>query len=137
MFADSEDAQAVAAEALALGATAYLEIPGAPWVIVGEVAARGFFLHERGGGWRVAISPDDMPDVDPWALNTTDIIALKTGTLAELLDEDGVFSATRAVHVAVAAVRAFLRQRDCEHPHGADDRYCSRCGVALVDPALP
>jgi hypothetical protein len=113
-----------------LGAVARQVIPALPWVIHGEVDGRAFLFRERAEEYVVIVATDVAPSSRPWG----DTVA--AGVSDDLIVR-GYLSPARAVHVAVAAVRTWLRQRTCAHDHDAADRYCSACGIAIVDPALP
>jgi hypothetical protein len=126
--------EAFAAEAEALGVDAHIEIVGAPFVIVGNCDGRGFYLRERHGSYRVTIAPDDDPAADPWSAGITrSSIDVASGDEGDF-DEDGAFSTTRALRIAVTSVRTALGRNCCAHGSAAaDDAFCSECGVPMAD----
>lgn len=129
-------AREVALAAAELGATARQEIPAFPWVIVGEVDGRAFYLRERSEVYEVVVAPDATPSQSPWSAGAVTGISVVAGVSDDLLEGGGP-SPARAVRVAVGAVRTWLRRRACAHDQDPGDRYCRHCGLALVDPALP
>lgn len=147
MFADlhaGEDTEldayhaAIAARAAELGVDARITVLGAPFVLTGTVDGRGFYLRERHGSYRVVISADADPAADPWAADPS-VLTLEIADGADdTFHVDGRFDAGRALTVAVAAVRSYLRQHGCTHPRAAaGDRYCAGCGTGLIAPELP
>lgn len=112
------------------------ELPLGPWVIVGTVDGRGFYLRERSDQYAIVIAADNTPTLDPWTADPQNTITIRTGTSDDLYDAAGT-DYRKALHHVAAAVRTYLRQSTCAHPHKTDDRYCSACGLALVDPATP
>ena len=135
---DWEEAAAreVALAAAELGATARQVIPAFPWVIVGEVSGRAYYLAERSEVYEVVVAPDATPSESPWSAAAGHGISVVAGVSDDLLEGGGP-SPARAVRVAVGAVRTWLRRRACAHDQDDGDRYCRQCGLALVDPALP
>lgn len=129
-------AREVALAAAELGTTARQVIPAFPFVVVGEVGGRAYYLKERSEVYEVVVAPDATPRESPWSAGAGHGITVVAGVSDDLLQGDGP-SPARAVHVAVGAVRAWLRRRACTHNHDRGDRYCRHCGLALVDPALP
>jgi hypothetical protein len=125
----------VARAAAELGAVARQVIPAFPWVVVGEVDGRGFYLRERSEAYAVVVAPDASPNENPWVAGAVGI-TIAAGVSGDL-NEEGRPSPARAVRVAVGAVRTWVRQRTCAHNHDAADRYCRACGTPLIDPALP
>lgn len=82
------------------------------------------------------VAPDDEPGLDPWtAAATRTTLDIASGSEDELDAPGEPGGSTKALDVAVAAVRGFLRRRACAHPDAR--RYCPDCGAALVDPAAP
>jgi hypothetical protein len=134
----AEEQKAVAARAAELRVQARIAVGGAPFVLAGTVDGRGFSLRERHGLWRVTIAPDEGPGIDPWTADpSVPILDIADGDADRLL-VDGSFDVTRALDVAVGAVRSFLRQRVCAHGRALPgDRFCPACGAALVAPEMP
>lgn len=134
----AQEQNALAAHAVELRVQARVEVEFAPFVLVGTVDGRGFYLRERHGLWRVTVAGDDDPGSDPWKADPSVLtLDIADGDAGRLLDDDG-FGAVRALDVAVAAVRTFLRQRECRHARAeSGDRFCAACGTALVPPELP
>ncbi|PVU82922.1 hypothetical protein DDP54_07795 [Cellulomonas sp. WB94] len=114
-------AREVAQEAAELGATARQEIPAFPWVIVGEVDGRAFYVRERSEIYEVVVAPDAAPTGNPWPAETAEGITVAAGVSDDFREGDRQ-SPARAVRVAVAAVRTWLRQRACEHDQRPDGR---------------
>ena len=122
------------AEATALGVAARIQVWGAPLVIVGVCAGRGFYLRERHGSYRVTIAPDEDPASDPWAADATEPsidIAAGDGDFADA----GPDAFARALRVAVGAVRTALARNECEHRRVGSEPYCPSCGVLLAEAA--
>ena len=135
---DAAEGLVVAQAARELGTVARQESPGAPWVIVGTVDGRGFYLTGRSEIYRVVLAPDGQPGLDPWSAPPTDrVLTVAQGVTADFLDDTGDIDARKAVHTAVAAARTYLRQPVCTHPGDPTDRYCRQCGTPLTNPALP
>jgi hypothetical protein len=134
----TEEREALAARAAALGVHARIAVGGAPFVLAGTVDGRGFYLRERHDLWRVTVAPDADPGIDPWTADPSVLtLDIADGDAARLLADDR-FSVVRTLDMAVGAVRSFLRQRECEHGRAQPgDRFCPACGTALVTPELP
>lgn len=127
----------LAAAASEHGVRASEESPGAPWIIRGLVDGRAFYMRERWDRYIIAMAAADRDDVDPWGSRAdSGSLTIQTGTLDEL-DSDGQVDYAKALSVIVGAIRSHQRRVACTHRHGSGDRYCSACGLALVDPALP
>jgi len=115
------DAQAVRRDAVAhaaheLGLDAREAVPGVPWVIVGTIDGRGFYLRERHEEYEVIIAPDDDPGTDPWASPPEQLtLVITSGDVRDLIDQRGRYSPERALRVAAAAVRTYQCQRACTH----------------------
>ena len=80
--------------------------------------------------------PDSDPAADPWTLAADQpTIDIASGDESDFDDAEGVFSDTRALAVAVEAVRSAVRRNGCPHetPAEPEHRHCSRCGVQLDD----
>lgn len=122
--------------AMRLGVEAKVVVSAAPMVISGVCDGRAFYVRERHGDWRVTIAADDQPLLDPWTSPIEDpSIDIAEGSDRDFADETGRYSQTKALEVAVDAVRAFVGRTHCEHERPVDDthRYCRRCGVDLND----
>lgn len=125
--------EAFRTEAERFGVDARIEASGAPFVIAGVCDGRGFSLRERHGSYRVTIAPDDDPISDPWRADVTeDSIDVAGGDEAEF-DEDGAFSAARALRIAVTSVRTALARNRCAHERAEGDAFCPECGVPMAD----
>jgi hypothetical protein len=122
----------VAAAAAELQIEATEESPGAPWVIVGRVDGRRFYLRERWEAYDISISPPDDPDLDPWRSDRGTLV--RSGVAGDLLTA-GRVDYRRALRVIAEAVRTQLRRETCAHPHADRDRYCPACGLPLLDAA--
>lgn len=110
-----------------LGVEAHELIPAAPWVIVGAVEGRAFYMRERWEQYAIVIASDDEPAVQPWGRPEARAITLRTG------HADDLYIGTppdrgRAVDFIVEVIREYLRRASCAHPHRAGDRYCPACG---------
>ena len=128
--------EAIAARASELGVEARIACYAAPMVIAGTVDGRGFYLRERHGSWRVTVAPDDDPTLVPWSAPATrTTLDIAYGSEEELEAPGDPGGSTKALDVAVAAVRTYLRRRACAHADAR--RYCPDCGACLVDPAAP
>jgi hypothetical protein len=132
LWRERDEAIAVAAAELQIEATE--ESPGAPWVIVGHVDGRRFYLRERWETYEIVISPADDPDLDPWRLDSG--ILVRDGVAGDLLTA-GRVDYRRALRVVAEAVRNHLRRETCAHPHDDADRFCPACGLPMQDVAAP
>jgi hypothetical protein len=121
---------ATAAAELQIEATE--EVPGAPWVIVGRVDGRRFYLRERWEAYTIVISPADDPDLDPWRSDLG--VLVRGGDAADLL-ADGRVDYGRALRVVAEAVRTHMRRETCPHSHADQDRFCRACGLPLMNRA--
>ena len=125
-------ADELAAAAANLAVDAREDSAGAPWVILGTVDGRGFYMRERWGAYDIVIAPDDAPGVQPWdAPAETRTIAIRSGHLGEL--QPNGLNYRDALTLIVRSVRSYLRRRACTHPSAPGDRYCRACGSALID----
>jgi len=129
-----ERAETLAADAAGLQIEANEESPGAPWVIVGRVDGRRFYLRDRWEAYTIVISPAGDPGLDPWRSDSG--VEVRSGRSGDLLT-DGRVDYRRALRVVAEAVRTHLRREACTHPHHDEDRFCPACGLPLLDPASP
>lgn len=129
-----ENAEDLAEAAADLEIEATEEVSGAPWVIVGRVEGRRFYLRERWDTYTVVISPPDDPDLDPWRSDRG--VLVRSGGSGDLLT-GGRVEYRRALRVVAEAVRTHVRRERCPHPHAEGDWFCPTCGVALRDRATP
>jgi hypothetical protein len=118
---------AFASEAERLGASIESHGGGAPYLIIGSVDGRAFFLRERGDAWHVEIAGDEDPENNPWRAGNQASIVVAEGSTQQLeADEEAGFEIT-ALRIAVEAVRTFLLRRTCEH--FGEGAWCPKCGV--------
>ncbi|NTW39865.1 MAG: hypothetical protein HGA44_08230 [Cellulomonadaceae bacterium] len=132
------DAQ-IAAIAAEFGIEATLESSFAPWVIVGRVDGRSFYLRERWGDYTLEVAGDDHPSVTSWTTgDPTSGITVRSGDATDLGPASSPPDYREALTLITVTIREFLRRRACDHPHrSAADWFCSRCGECLVDLAHP
>lgn len=116
-----------ASEADRLGVNVESHGGGAPYLIIGSVDGRAFFLRERGEVWHVEIAGDLNPERNPWRYDGEASIVVAEGSTQQLEADDEAGFEITALRIAVEAVRTFLLRRACEHP-GAGE-WCQRCGV--------
>ncbi len=128
----TEEYASLSRKAEELGVEAEIACLRAPFVIVGNIDGRGFYLRERHDVYRVTISDDDNPGANPWGdTEYTSQLDIAQGDRSDF-DNDG-----EALEIAVAAVRTYLRRRACTQPHdSSSSRYCSNCGEALIPPSV-
>gem|GEM_PF-2041326 len=132
-----ENARALAAAAAELDIEASEEVPGAPWVIVGRVDGRRYYLRDRWETYTVVVAPADDPDLDPWrAPASARLVVVRSGDSTDLFTGRWV-NYRRALRVIASVVRTQLRREACTHPHDDADRFCPACGVPLRDEATP
>ncbi|MFS0699585.1 hypothetical protein AB6N24_06380 [Cellulomonas sp. 179-A 4D5 NHS] len=118
-----------------LGITAREDSAGSPWVILGTIDGRAFYMRERWAEYDIVIAPDDNPGAQPWeAPAAAPTIIVRSGLLADL--QPTSLSYRHALTFIVGEVRSYVRRQRCDHPCAPGDRYCRACGSALVDPAI-
>lgn len=127
--AREERERAFKKEAARLGVSIETHGGGAPYIIVGSVRGRAFYLRERGDWWTVEIAGDREPLRSPWWNGEDESIVVGEGSARELEEGEGGaegFEIT-ALKTAVAAVTTFLQRRECPHP--GNTQWCPECGV--------
>lgn len=113
-----------------LNIQAKIEVSGAPFVIVGNVDGRGFYLRERHGEYRVTIAPNSDPSSNPWD-SQGEVIDIVSGSESEFSTDKNKLFSIKALEISVSSVRAYLRQIQCQHD-SVNTRYCPNCGKELI-----
>lgn len=132
-----ENATALNATAAELAIEVSEEVPGAPWVLVGRIDGRRFYLRERWESYAIVVASAETPDIDPWGAEAGQpSVLVRSGDAADLYAA-GRVDYPRALRVVAAAVRTHLRRETCAHPEADEGRFCTSCGQGLIDPALP
>ncbi len=131
-------AEALHAAAAELEIEVSEEIPGAPWVLVGRIDGRRFYLRERWESYTIVIAPVEAPDFDPWSADADGAaVVVRSGDASDLYVA-GRVDYRRALRVIAGAVRSHLLRENCAHVRAApQDRFCSACGTLLTDLSLP
>jgi len=123
-------------QAQELKIAAKIELSGAPMVISGIIAERGFYLRERHGFWEVVISSDKNPLSNPWKSPPEELtLVIAEGTSEDLFDSSDQESPKKALEIAWAAVKHYLLQKNCSHQDSltSNHRFCYLCGILLRD----
>ena len=122
----TEQSQLLQQKAQELNVKADIACQMAPFVIVGEVDGRAFYLRERHDKYRVTIASDDHPTTNPWnAPPEEPQIDIQYGDISEFQNVG------EALEIAVRAVRQYQQQQQCPHLIEPNYLYCPLCGIAL------
>ena len=126
-----EDARQFAAQQLGVEVKQYGGM--APFVITGVVDGYSFYLRERHENYRIVIAGDDDPLADVYWGHPPSALVIAAGTEDDLgASYDDVETVLTFV---VSTIRMFLLRKTCAHLLGSN--FCSNCGVALTNLAIP
>lgn len=107
-----------------LGCSLDLVLPAAPFVLIGCVDGRRFYLRERHGRWRLVVAPASSPLSCPWFAPR----GLVTFAIAEGVAEE-VLSLEDAAVLATRLTREFLTISECTHVFDENPVCCTHCGI--------